>query len=1152
MPLHPAKTDAQRMRAILDPLTFRERGAEEAELTAFFEHLRAGLPPAADAAAGSPGEIQVCLAQRAEAIQAAFGGFYRERRGELERSSLAAGHAYGILHGHTRLVDALHRFAFEFALEDLLPLLKMRCSEWATELTFTRTQLEQKVRQIAEFATQTAAADVEPGDTPSQRAYYRDIEAGLGQEHAALEVRIAALEAKLSAGRTFRLDRRSVERRLAAFARGGYGRAELGFASDLDTGYCIDGRGLAPGESEPLRELILRMEALLRGAGLETVHQYFEIGEDLSRFARPEAQHTITSVLEGRALVGSAALLRELQEQFRGLVGFERFAARKLEEFRSQHVPSLSAMDLKEDAGGLRSIQIPLWLAGLAHEAESYSMAGLLALAHREGLLTPGEAERLAQALELLHDLRNGIAVQPPAPNSAAPNVAIWGGEARNSGAAHSNLLDAAAKARYVEGKRRFATVDDLERYRLRLVDDVRRLSHKLAGKVLDRTVVRRAGSLDVTVHLKSGTITALTPAALTPRGGPPSGLAELLREERCLLGLFEFVAETGYRFADEIRERLAELVPGAVPARGDGTREARAQAFWRIMNGPSAHRAMEEFFAVNRPGRDGTQTLIGRFVPACDRLYFLAPEDARSALAVHLRMTGGLAKGQRRLEWFRDAYPEWAPFLNERHVQGLRWSLFFQEVGHAEPGGTVPARRAELAAEALMALGLRDETVEGLVRLLVEHRQALVELTRSAAYDDQALAEYFELAGRDLVQAILLFLMNLATLESDPGSREGDAEALLRFFDEAMKILAGLRVIPSSERTLELINVYLDGHKQETERDARLFALVNRILAKGLTAALYAPLQRMGGGEWQRIAGEAAVLDALCERILVERQPPAERERLVAQLAHAVRGYVSGTTLSELTREEAISWYFAAFPNRYLLRTPPRQLAAQMAQFGAFGSVPVLVDAVTGKTGERDGLLIAVRGLAQPHVRVAYALALKRVNILSGKVNRVLFEDGTIGYCYYFQVSTSQMDSDWNPRDIEQLILEETQPPMVQAASADSAPQNATRVNYLGDDRKGYRVQWEDGAYVRKALPYRRLRVVRRDEPFLFYRLCRLFDRQGVELQQALITTTGNQVGDYFYLLPADAERLRKSRFERDLIANLDGGAAAAGSSAG
>ncbi len=94
--------------------------------------------------------------------------------------------------------------------------------------------------------------------------------------------------------------------------------------------------------------------------------------------------------------------------------------------------------------------------------------------------------------------------------------------------------------------------------------------------------------------------------------------------------------------------------------------------------------------------------------------------------------------------------------------------------------------------------------------------------------------------------------------------------------------------------------------------------------------------------------------------------------------------------------------------------------------------------------------------------------------------------------------------------------------------------------------------MQWEDGAYLRKSLPFRQLRVVRRDEPFLFYRLCRLFDGQGVELQQALITTTGNQVADYFYLLPADAERLRKSRFERDLIANLDGGAAAAGSSAG
>ena len=61
--------------------------------------------------------------------------------------------------------------------------------------------------------------------------------------------------------------------------------------------------------------------------------------------------------------------------------------------------------------------------------------------------------------------------------------------------------------------------------------------------------------------------------------------------------------------------------------------------------------------------------------------------------------------------------------------------------------------------------------------------------------------------------------------------------------------------------------------------------------------------------------------------------------------------------------------------------------------------------------------------------------------------------------------------------------------------------------------------------------------RLVLRDEPYLIYKVSRAFDLFNVEIQQSLITTVGNQVVDYFYLLPEDYERLRTSRFEEVLI---------------
>ena len=200
-----------------------------------------------------------------------------------------------------------------------------------------------------------------------------------------------------------------------------------------------------------------------------------------------------------------------------------------------------------------------------------------------------------------------------------------------------------------------------------------------------------------------------------------------------------------------------------------------------------------------------------------------------------------------------------------------------------------------------------------------------------------------------------------------------------------------------------------------------------------------------------------------------------------------------------------------------------------------------MLVDSVLNARGNLAGLLISTQGLNRPHTRVAYALGLRRINIVSGKVNRVEFGGGYWGYTYYFEVESLLPVQEAHPRDLEALILEERSADHSLPRQMLPASAHSTRLEFTPDDGKGYRVVCGNGGFVRQRSAYRALHIVRRDEPFLFYRMCRVFDRHEVEWQQALITTTGNQVSDTFYFAAEDAARLEHGDFAKSLASLID-----------
>jgi UTP:GlnB (protein PII) uridylyltransferase len=252
----------------------------------------------------------------------------------------------------------------------------------------------------------------------------------------------------------------------------------------------------------------------------------------------------------------------------------------------------------------------------------------------------------------------------------------------------------------------------------------------------------------------------------------------------------------------------------------------------------------------------------------------------------------------------------------------------------------------------------------------------------------------------------------------------------------------------------------------------------------------------------------------------------------------------MSSAALHGLTADQnaLFSWFFAAFPNRYLLAMPPQQLSRQMTKFAGFAAAPVLADVVTREPGGGHALLVATR-LPRSHTRVAYALSRRRINIVVGKVNRLRYASGPAGYAYFFQISPLASGDPFAPRDLEFLIEHEVPPQLSQPPPASPYQSSGVRVEFLGVDEEGYEVEPADGEFTRRAARMGRIRVMMRDQPFLFYRVTQVFERFQAEVLQALITTTGNQVQDYFFVSPEDYERLRGSTFDEFLVNRINTG---------
>ena len=192
-----------------------------------------------------------------------------------------------------------------------------------------------------------------------------------------------------------------IDSKLTLAAVGGYGRGELYPGSDVDLLILLPDTDTQDHHAQ-LEDLI----GLLWDTGLDIGHSVRTVAECIET---GQQDITIqTALLEARWLVGSRALFQHLDQTFhRTLDPLAFLKAKQLEQeeryAKYNDTPFALEPNCKENPGGLRDLQIILWVARAASLGDCWSnLADTI-------LTTPPETRQLARCEDFLRRIRIGL-----------------------------------------------------------------------------------------------------------------------------------------------------------------------------------------------------------------------------------------------------------------------------------------------------------------------------------------------------------------------------------------------------------------------------------------------------------------------------------------------------------------------------------------------------------------------------------------------------------------------------------------------------------------------------------------------------------------------------------------------------------------------
>ncbi|OOG57557.1 [protein-PII] uridylyltransferase [Polaromonas sp. C04] len=185
---------------------------------------------------------------------------------------------------------------------------------------------------------------------------------------------------------------------LALVAVGGYGRGELFPYSDVDVVLLLPD-DLNPDDNAPLKRQIEAFIGSCWDTGLEIGSSVRTVSDCVAEAAKDVTVQT--SLLESRLVTGSKTLFAEFGRRFDAAMDPAAFFVAKTLELRQRHTkfentPYALEPNCKESPGGLRDLQVILWVARAAGLGKSWDELA------RGGLATAFEARQIKRNEALL------------------------------------------------------------------------------------------------------------------------------------------------------------------------------------------------------------------------------------------------------------------------------------------------------------------------------------------------------------------------------------------------------------------------------------------------------------------------------------------------------------------------------------------------------------------------------------------------------------------------------------------------------------------------------------------------------------------------------------------------------------------------------
>lgn len=1042
-------------------------------------------------------------------------------------------------------VDNWMHFTWHFVLierESLLTDLKENSEQ---EKKYYLKDLERKTAEVQSLHNLLFEQEKPVPMEAAEHEYYKKSYHNSKQQLKDLEEKLEDISIDLPANLESWFQLEEIEKLLVIFARGGYGRGELSFLSDIDLGYCLDIKKTDRSQRVVLHEFIKRMEELFQTTGIDIASQYLELGENLSRFQKTGALHTFPALLEGRTLIGNSKILLKLKKESLDYLPEEKFIRYIKNQVNELKQTPNYEQYVKEGVGGLREFHFALWLVAAVTKSLEGNTESILDTAIQNSWILPNDYQALLDAREFYMDLRNFRGLFPEYHEKLRE---IGAEDLVHAGNTDTDLWEDHTFLAYLKLRDRFFSIDFMDRYRLQVKADIQRHSAQLMEGVLDRYVVEKVSDFYVIKNLLNLEITHITmnqpenevPELVEIRGLQKKPIHKEFDQPERLLELMVYISQKGAHLSNWLIDQISEFIEPLYRMASDAIdQDIVKQSIHAIFSNEYTSIAVETMMDIAASNtRDGhAKTLLGRFLPPVNEMRFLLRNVKVHAWPLCIHSIKTIKRLEKEITLMQKKEPELWDYVDEKDIFALKWSMFFHDLGKIDPYKNHEEYGPVLSDSMLEKIGFESGYSRDMIRLLIRHHQSVTRLSHLSTYMDQAIIRFFELGQRNPKKIILLYLINLADVKSVSDEVAKKTGRLEKLFEESKRILYEFHGNPKDVSINKLVNDYLKNKKGDLRKRIENEWLLSNCLTQGLDVALINPLKQIQPDAAESLQEKSEQLNDMLSHVSQGSIAELYTSRPVKRFVETIRDTLHDETfkLLDTASTDLINWFMVSFPNRFLLSFSPSIVSEQISQFQDFRNAPAQFSFIPGGKGEYDTILFYNSEDNNFLMKVAYSLSLKGINIENGKVNRIVYANNQSGYAGFLQVSGFEQKSRFPVGEILNSALN-TDLSKLQFKSTWTTMSPGTDTRFFHERDKGYCIHEQDSQFVRVPQDYVTLKVSTVDSPYSLLKIMKALQKKGIAPNQVTITTIGQKIIDYFYITRAEKEILEKSGFTETL----------------